>query len=99
MIRYALTDKWILAQRLRIPKIQFVKHMKLKKKEDQSVDSLFLIRMGNKIHMEGVTKFGAETEERTKDHPETAPPRGPSHIQPPNPDTIVEANKWLLTGA
>jgi hypothetical protein len=30
--------KWILAQKLRIPKIQFAKHMKLKKKEDQSVD-------------------------------------------------------------
>ena len=41
--------------------------MKLKKKEDQSVDTLFLLRMGNKIPMEGVTetKFGAETEERT----------------------------------
>jgi hypothetical protein len=35
---YALNDKWILAQKLRIPKIQFAKHMKLKKKEDQSVD-------------------------------------------------------------
>jgi hypothetical protein len=41
--------------------------MKLKKKEDQSVDTLFLLRMGNKILMEGVTetKFGAETEGRT----------------------------------
>jgi hypothetical protein len=41
--------------------------MKLKKKEDQSVDTSFLLRMGNKIPMEGVTetKFGAETEERT----------------------------------
>jgi hypothetical protein len=38
--------------------------MKLKKKEDQSVDTLFLLRRGNKIPMEGVTetKFGAETE-------------------------------------
>jgi hypothetical protein len=36
--------------------------MKLKKKEDQSVDTLFLLRMRNKISMEGVTetKFGAE---------------------------------------
>jgi hypothetical protein len=41
--------------------------MKLKKKEDQRVDTSFLPRMGNKIPMEGVTetKFGAETEERT----------------------------------
>ena len=41
--------------------------MKLKKKEDQSVDTSFLLRMGNKIPMEGVTetKFGAETKEMT----------------------------------
>jgi hypothetical protein len=47
--------------------IQFAKHMKLKKKEDQSVDTSFLLRMGNKIPMEGVTetKFRAEMEGRT----------------------------------
>jgi hypothetical protein len=58
---------WILAQKLRIPKTQFVKHMKLKKKEDQSVDTLFLLGMENKIPIEGVTetKFGAEMEGRT----------------------------------
>jgi hypothetical protein len=41
--------------------------MKLKKKEEQSVDTSFLLRMVNKIPMEGVTetKFGAETEGRT----------------------------------
>jgi hypothetical protein len=41
--------------------------MELKKKEDQSVDTSFLLRMGNKIPMEGVTetKFGAEMEGRT----------------------------------
>jgi hypothetical protein len=40
--------------------------MKLKKKEDQSVGTLFLHRMGNKTPMEGVTetKFRAETEGR-----------------------------------
>ena len=30
---------------------------------------------------------------------ETAPPADPSHIQSPNPDTIVDAKKCLLTGA
>jgi hypothetical protein len=30
---YVLTDKWILAQKLGISKIQFTDHMKLKKKE------------------------------------------------------------------
>ena len=41
---------------------QFVKYMKLKK-EDQSVDTSLLLRMGKKIPMEGVTetKFGAVT--------------------------------------
>jgi hypothetical protein len=38
--------------------------MKLKKKEDQSVDTLFLLRRGNKIPTERVseTKFRAKTE-------------------------------------
>jgi hypothetical protein len=59
----ALTDKWILLQKLRISKIQFAKHMKLQK-EDQSVDTSILLEGGDKIPMEGVTetKFGAETE-------------------------------------
>jgi hypothetical protein len=37
--------------------------MKLKKNEVQSVDTSFLLRIGNKTLMEGVTetKFGAET--------------------------------------
>jgi hypothetical protein len=41
--------------------------MKLKKKEDQNVDTSFLLRKGNKLPMERVTKtkFGAETERRT----------------------------------
>jgi hypothetical protein len=41
--------------------------MKLKKMEEQSMDTSFLLRMRNKIPMEGVTetKFGAEREGRT----------------------------------
>jgi hypothetical protein len=41
--------------------------MKLKKKEDQSVDTSILHRKGNKILLEGVTeaKFRAETEGMT----------------------------------
>jgi hypothetical protein len=31
-------------------------------------------------------------------HPETVPPGDPSHIQPPNPDTIAYARKIFLTG-
>jgi hypothetical protein len=42
----------------------FCFYMKLKKKEDQRVDTSILLRGGNKIPMEGVTetKFRAETE-------------------------------------
>jgi hypothetical protein len=41
--------------------------MKVKKKEDQSVDTLPLLRIGNIKPMERVTetKFGAETKEWT----------------------------------
>jgi hypothetical protein len=50
-----------------IPKIQFAKLMKLKKKTDQSVDTSLLLRRRNKIPMEGVTetKIRAETEGST----------------------------------
>ena len=59
---YALSDKWILAQKPWIPKIQPRKHKKIKK-DDQLMDTSFLPRIGNKISMEGVaeTKFGANT--------------------------------------
>jgi hypothetical protein len=62
---YALTDKWILSQRLRIPKIQFVRQEN--QEEDQRVDNSFLLITGNKIPMEGLTetKFGAETKRWT----------------------------------
>ena len=44
--------------------IQFIDHMKLKKKEDQTVDTLVLLRRGNKIPMGGdtETQCGTETE-------------------------------------
>jgi hypothetical protein len=59
-----LLIKWILAQKLRIPKIQFTDHMKLKKDEEQSIDALVLLRRGNKT-VTGTnteTKCGVETE-------------------------------------
>jgi hypothetical protein len=45
--------------------------MRLKKKEDQSVDTLILPRRGNKIAMKGVTetKCGADTEGMTIQRP------------------------------
>ena len=57
----------ILAQKHRTSKIQFAKHKKIEKREDQWVDTSFLLRIGNKIPMEGVTetKFGAKMEGKT----------------------------------
>ena len=72
--------------------------MKLKKKEGQSVDTSFLLRIGNKIPMEGVTetKFGAKMKGWTIHR--LPHPGDPSHNQPPNPDTIAYASKILLEG-
>jgi hypothetical protein len=95
---YALTDKWILAQKLKISKIQFEKHMKLKKKKDQSVDTSFLLRIGEQnIHGKSY-RDKVWSWDRRMDYLKTAPPGDPSHQQLPNTDTIAYANKILLTG-
>jgi hypothetical protein len=54
--------------------------------------------MANKIPMEGgtETKFRAMTEGNIIQR--LPHPGDPSHIQPPNPDTIAYARKILLTG-
>jgi hypothetical protein len=73
--------------------------MKLKKKEDHSVHTWVLLRRGIKIPMGGNrdTKFRGRN--WRKGHPVTGLPGYPSHIQLPNPDTIVDAHNSLLTGA
>ena len=62
--------------------------MKLKEKEDQRVETSW---KGNKILM------GRDTETK-KGLPETSLPGNTSHIQLTNQDTILDANKCLLTG-
>jgi hypothetical protein len=49
---FIIARSWKEPQKLRIPKIQFAKHKKIKKKEDQHGDTSFLLRIGNKIPME-----------------------------------------------
>jgi hypothetical protein len=55
-----------LAQKLEILKIQYTDHMKLKKKEDQSVDVLVLLRRRSKIltGANTMTKYRAKTERK-----------------------------------
>ena len=79
-------------------KLQFAKHMKLKKKEDQSVDTSSLLRMGNKIPMEGVTETNFVAETKAWAIQRLPHPGGPSHNQPSNADTIAYASKVLMKG-
>jgi hypothetical protein len=77
-------------------KSRLKKHMKLKK-EDQAVDTPFLLRMGNKIPMEVLQRQSSVL--TGKEGPSRdCPTRESSHKQPPNPDTIAYASKILLTG-
>ena len=64
---YALTNKWILGKKLGLPMIQLIDHMKLKKKEDQSVDASVLFRRGNKIIMGGREWEGLERKRGEKE--------------------------------
>jgi hypothetical protein len=86
------TYKSILAQKFRIPKIQFSKHMKLKKKEYQSVDISILFIRGIKIPMEAITKCGVETEEMAI---ETLPDLGIHPIYNHQTQTLL----WMPTRA
>jgi hypothetical protein len=64
---YALTYRLILAQKLRILKIQFIDHMKLNKKENQSVGTSVLLRREPKYPWE---KFQRQSvEQRLKERP------------------------------
>jgi hypothetical protein len=49
---------WILAQKHRTPKIQFAKHKKIKKREDQWVDTSFLLRIGISLLSKGLHSSG-----------------------------------------
>jgi hypothetical protein len=48
-----------------IPKIQFTDHLKLKRKEDQSLDASVLLRRATKYSRNMEAKYGPETEGKT----------------------------------
>jgi hypothetical protein len=67
--------------------------VKLKKKEDQIVDTSVLLGKGNKIPMKVVTETKCEAETETSLLGDLA------HKQPPKADTNVDGYKSLITGA
>ena len=73
------------------------KHMKLKKNEDQSVDTLPLLRIGNNHPWKELHRQSLEL--RQKDGPSRdCHIQDPSHNQPPNDGTIAYTSKTLLKG-
>jgi hypothetical protein len=54
------SDQWILAQKLRIPKIPRYHKPHESQEEDQSVDTLILLRRGNKLPMKELQRQSME---------------------------------------
>jgi hypothetical protein len=73
--------------------------MKLKKKEDQSVDTSFLLRTGTKCTWEEIQRQCLERKLKEMLYTVTVPSGDPFHIQLENADFILDAKKCLLTGA
>ena len=88
-----------VSPKLRIPKVQFTDHMKLKKKEDHSVDTSVLLKIGIKIPMVGDIETNVWSRNRRKGHPVTVTTVDIAHIQLSNPDITVDVKKCLLTEA
>jgi hypothetical protein len=59
------------------------------------------LREGPPTHLKNINTeyFLSKGNAGTKSGTETAPSRDPSHMKIPNPDTIADAKKRLLTGA
>ena len=71
--------------------------MKLKKNQDQSVNTLPLLIIGTKHPWKELQRQSLELKQ--KDGPfRNALSRDPSHNQPPNDDTIAYTSKILLKG-
>ena len=72
--------------------------MKLKKNEDQSVDTLPLLRIGNKTPNGRSYRDKIWSCDERMDHLVIAICRDPPHNQLPNADTIAYTSKILLKG-
>jgi hypothetical protein len=72
--------------------------MKLKEKKEQTVDSLVLFRRRKNTYGRSY-RDKVQSRDYRNDKPETALPQNPSHQQPPNSESIVDVNNYLLTVA
>ena len=96
--RYVLTDKWVLAQKLGIPKYNSQNTWNSRRKIKVWILRSFL-EWETKYPWKELQRQSSELRQKgRKDYPETAPPGDPSHMHPSNPDTIAYARKILLTG-
>jgi hypothetical protein len=95
---YVLSDKWILAQKLSIPKIELqnIWNSRIRKTKMWIVWS-FLEGEQNSHGRNYRDKV--QNRDWRKDHSEIILPGHPSYKKPPNSDTLMNANKNLLTGA
>ena len=95
---YALTYKWILALKLRIPKIQLTDHMKLKIRKTKMWILWFFLGGGTKYPWVETERQSVEyrlNERSLRDCPICLP----FSIVSLHPGAIVDANKSLLTRA
>ena len=77
--QYVLTDKWILAQNLGPPKIQFTDHMKLKKRKTKVWILQSFLEGGTKYPWEEIQRLSVE--QRLKERPSRdCPTWVPVHI-------------------
>jgi hypothetical protein len=97
---YVLTDKCILAQKLRMPKIQDTIYKTHKTQEEHWPKCGHFAPSYNwKQNTHGRSyRVNVWSWHERMDHLETVIPKDPSHNQPPNDDTISYARKILLKG-
>jgi hypothetical protein len=66
---------------------------------NSTLSSLFILSFMSVAREQQQQKKNLQSRDWRNDHPETVLPGDPSDKQPPNPDTISDANKILLRGA
>ena len=92
-----ITDKWILAQKLRIPKINSQTTWNSRRRKTKVWILQSFLERKTKYPWKKLQRQSVE--QRLKEWPSRDYPWDPPHIQSQNPETIVDANKCLLAGA